>query len=113
MKYKFLVILFLLIFSTQSGFKENTLQLEETCLSKEEAKLYDLIMKYRKEKKLPKIQLSISLTHVAQTHARDIMENSPNKGSCNMHSWSNKGKWSACCYTNDHAKSECMWNKPK
>ncbi|MCB0478728.1 MAG: hypothetical protein KDC84_11215 [Crocinitomicaceae bacterium] len=78
-----------------------------------EKKLYDLIMTYRKEKGLPEIPLSKSLTIVAQTHVKDLHENQPVKGNCNLHSWSDKGEWSSCCYTSDHAKAECMWNKPK
>ena len=31
---------------------------------------------------------------------------------CNLHSWSDKGPWSACCYTPDHAQAQCMWDKP-
>jgi uncharacterized protein YkwD len=87
----------------------------EVCLNKEEKKLYDLMMDYRKSKGLPAIDLSAKLTLVAQTHARDLMANYKfdvnNK--CNPHSWSKKGKWSACCYTSDHKQAECMWNKPK
>jgi len=40
------------------------------------------------------------------------MMNQPAEGKCNMHSWSDKGPWSACCYTSDHAEAKCMWNKP-
>ena len=29
-----------------------------------------------------------------------------------MHSWSANGSWTPCCYTADHARKECMWNKP-
>lgn len=72
-------------------------------------------MAYRKEKGLPSIPISAKLTQVAQTHARDLMTNYKfdvdNK--CNPHSWSKKGKWSACCYTNDHKQAKCMWDKPK
>jgi uncharacterized protein YkwD len=85
-----------------------------TCLSSEERKLYDLMMAYRKSKGLPPIQLSAKLTLVAQTHARDLSENyqfDP-ENKCNPHSWSHKGKWSACCYTNDHKQAKCMWDKP-
>lgn len=87
----------------------------QVCLSPEEKKLYDLIMEYRKEKKLESIPLSAKLTLVAQTHAKDLAENfNPlERGKCNLHSWSKKGKWESCCYTDDHKKSECMWNKPK
>jgi len=86
-----------------------------SCLSGEEKKLYELIMEYRKSKNLKTIPLSDKLTTVAQTHARDLVENykfDPN-GRCNPHSWSKKGKWTSCCYTNDHKQASCMWNKPK
>ncbi len=85
------------------------------CLSAEEKKLYDLMMAYRKDNGLDAIPLSASLTLVAQTHARDLAEHykfDP-KNRCNPHSWSSKGKWTACCYTNDHKRAECMWDKPK
>ena len=82
-------------------------------LSEEEAKLYRLIMEYRSEKGLPVIALSKSLTKVAQIHVKDLNENYSGSTSCNMHSWSNKGNWTACCYTSDHAQAECMWNKPR
>jgi hypothetical protein len=89
-------------------------ELGSLCLSTEEKKLYDLIMDYRKEKKLESIPLSAKLTLVAQTHARDLSENfKPPGDKCNLHSWSKKGKWESCCYTDDHKKSECMWIKPK
>jgi len=82
-------------------------------LSSAEQELFDLIMSYRKSLNLPTIPLSKSLTHVAQVHARDLALNSPTGGSCNLHSWSDKGSWSACCYTNDHANAKGMWDKPK
>lgn len=87
----------------------------EVCLSKEEQKLYELMMDYRKSKGLASIPISAKLTLVAQTHAKDLVNNykfDPDK-SCNPHSWSKKGKWSACCYTSDHKQAKCMWEKPK
>ncbi len=82
-------------------------------LTTEEAILYDLIMQYRKENGLKEIPLSHSLTIVAQTHVVDLADNKPDTGVCNAHSWSAKGSWSSCCYTPDHAQSQCMWDKPK
>ena len=82
-------------------------------LSADEQQLYELIMDYRKSMNLPSIPLSESLTYVAQTHSLDLVENRPDQGKCNLHSWSEKGKWTACCYTSDHAEASCMWNKPK
>jgi uncharacterized protein YkwD len=88
---------------------------EVICLSKEEQKLYRLIMEYRRANHLPDIPLSAKLSKVAQVHARDLAGNykfDPNN-KCNPHSWSGKGTWSSCCYTNDHKEAECMWSKPK
>ena len=70
-------------------------------------------MEYRKSKKLSIIPLSKSLITVAQIHSRDLAENHPHNEICNAHSWSNNGAWESCCYTSDHAKASCMWNKPK
>lgn len=98
------------------GFTTKTISPEESiCLSSEEQKLYEIMMAYRKSKGLEPIPLSAKLTKVAQTHARDLSTNYKfdfdNK--CNPHSWSKKGKWSACCYTSDHKQAKCMWDKPK
>ena len=103
----FLVII--LIFSTSSAqeFPEG-----QACLSDEEYRLYELINEYRKEKKLPAIPLSYSLCYVAAAHVWDLQTNQPEGGKCNMHSWSDQGPWSACCYTEDHKRAECIWLKP-
>jgi uncharacterized protein YkwD len=82
-------------------------------LTDEENKLYKLIMEYRKERGLPTIPLSKSLTIVAQTHVRDLVNNKPDKGSCNAHSWSENGNWTGMCYTDDHAQAKFMWSKPR
>jgi uncharacterized protein YkwD len=82
-------------------------------LSAEEMKLYKLIMQYRKKLSLPSIPISPSLTTVARTHVNDLLQNKPNQGDCNMHSWSSKGNWTPCCYTPDHAQANCMWSKPR
>lgn len=87
--------------------------LPEHCLTTTELELYKLINAYRSQKKLPEVKLSASLCYVARTHAQDQTENFKNGKRCNMHSWSDKGKWSSCCYTPDHKKSKCMWDKPR
>jgi uncharacterized protein YkwD len=98
-----------------TGFDYPPGVISKVCLTSEEKKLYDLIMEYRSSKNLEAIALSESLTIVAQTHARDLSENYKFDPSnrCNPHSWSTKGKWTSCCYTNDHKKASCMWLKPK
>jgi uncharacterized protein YkwD len=109
-------IAILLLLLAMFGFTVRTPTLSTTvCLSSEEQKLYELMMAYRNEKGLEAIPVSAKLTQVAQAHARDLMTNYKfdvdNK--CNPHSWSKKGKWSSCCYTNDHKQAKCMWDKPK
>ena len=104
-----------MLFLALTGFTDRSQKSETVCLSAEEKKLYDLIMVYRKAHRLPAIPLSRRLTLVAQTHARDLSENYAFdvKNACNPHSWSEKGKWTSCCYTNDHKQASCMWSKPK
>lgn len=95
-----------------SGSREGD---SKVCLTGEEQLLYEMIMDYRKSKKLGPIPVSSRLSQVAQLHARDLMESyefSPDNR-CNPHSWSTKGKWSSCCYTSDHKQAKCMWDKPK
>ncbi len=84
----------------------------ETCISRDELLLYRMINDYREDLGLAAIPLSQSLTIVAQTHVKDLEANKPNRKYCNLHSWSSKGQWTSCCYTDDHDEAECMWNKP-
>lgn len=76
------------------------------------AALTAVINAYRADMDLDTIPWSKSLTLVAQAHIEDLEQNNPVGGSCNAHSWSDKGNWTACCYTSDHAQAQCMWNKP-
>ncbi|MBS9525518.1 hypothetical protein KI659_15990 [Litoribacter alkaliphilus] len=79
----------------------------------EEQTLYDIINDYRQTRNLPPVAYSEKLSKVAQTHARDLQENYQRSNRCNMHSWSKKGDWKGCCYTDNHKNPECMWDKPK
>ena len=73
-----------------------------------------LVNAYRAENGLPAIAASPSLCTVAAVHTRDLVDNAPHAPSeCNLHSWSNAGSWSPCCYTRDHAEARCMWDKPR
>ena len=103
------VITYLIVFVSANSQTPET----RVCLSQEEIKLYNMINEYRDKKNLLSVTLSSSLTKVAQAHVRDLMENYKKSGKCNPHSWSKKGDWSACCYTSDHKKASCMWDKPK
>lgn len=93
--------------------EKNPVPLPETCLTPEEFHLFNLINEYRQQKGLPVVKLSASLCYVARTHAVDQTANFKEGKRCNMHSWSDKGSWSSCCYTPDHRKAQCMWDKPR
>ena len=107
--YKSRIILFLLSLFTLITTTASALNVT---LSAEEKLLYNLVNEYRAQNGLSAIPLSNSLTYVAQTHVKDL-HNSPPTGVCNMHSWSQNETWSSCCYTSDHAKAQCMWDKPR
>jgi uncharacterized protein YkwD len=77
------------------------------------AALAKLINEYRASIKLPRVALSAALTKVAQAHVHDLNVNKPVTDSCNMHSWSKQGSWSACCYDSSREAGRCMWVKPK
>ena len=81
-------------------------------LNTEEKVLYEMIMEYRAQKKLPAIELSASLTTVARAHVEDLAAHPP-KGRCNLHSWSKSERWSRCCYTDGPKSYKCMWDKPR
>lgn len=90
-----------------------------TPLSQREKELANLVNEYRKSKGLKPLKISKSLTFVARTHNNDqnlyYNENWKDKRGlpANLHSWSNKGKWTPVMYTSDHKYAEGMWNKPK
>jgi uncharacterized protein YkwD len=108
-------LLLLCVIILLTGFTKKTTPTENVCVSSEETKLYNMIMEYRKSRKLKPIPLSAKLTQVAQAHAHDLADNytfNPS-GKCNPHSWSKKGTWTSCCYTNDHKQAKCMWDKPR
>lgn len=72
-----------------------------------------VINDYREEVGLDRIPVSDALTEVAEAHVEDLILGGAVHGECNMHSWSDRGDWTACCYTSDHAEAECMWSKPE
>ncbi len=76
--------------------------------------LIDLLNDYRAENGLGAIPASSSLCVVGDLHVEDLQTEAPHAvGNCNLHSWSDAGAWSACCYTPDHAAAQCMWDKPR
>jgi hypothetical protein len=86
---------------------------QETCISKEEGRLAEMINNLRKQNRLPEIALSTSLTVVAKLHVNDLQSNRPDTSICSTASWSNKGNWTPCCFTALAPNFECIWGKPK
>lgn len=80
-----------------------------------EMAIHRLINEWRADNELPPIPYSPALSRVARVHAEDLTDHAPHQqgGGCNLHSWSDQGEWTACCYTSDHAAAQCMWDKPR
>ena len=86
--------------------------LNDFCISSEEYRLYNLVNEYRNSLNIPVIPLSKSLSQVARQHITDLIINKPDTGSCSFHSWSDKGKWQACCFARASRDKLCMQTKP-
>lgn len=102
----------LIAFLNFQGFSQDSLT-DEFCITQQEYQLYQLINNFRIENDLPEIQISGSLSFVAKTHVKDLFTNHPDTSICNLNSWSDKGKWTACCHSSYLPKSECILNKPR
>jgi hypothetical protein len=74
--------------------------------------LANAINQYRAQNGLQPIPISKSLAKVADAHVKDLATATPMAAQCNDHSWTNRGTWTPCCYTADHAQAKCMWTKP-
>lgn len=75
--------------------------------------LFDSVNAYRISLGLHQIAASSSLNEVAMQHAIDLQLNKPDRGRCNLHSWSRSPNWKGCCYRDARPKAECMWDKPR
>ncbi len=93
------------------GFSQSKIP-KDFCISEDEFRLYELINAIRSENNMPLIKLSRSLSFVAKEHVRDLNLNRPDTSICNLHSWSDQGDWTACCYQSYVHDPKCMWNKP-
>lgn len=109
---KLLVCLVFLFFGIYQVLNAQQKIPEDFCLSTAELKLFNLINQYRRDFGLPSIELSKNLTYVAKVHVYDLSTNRPDVGNCNLHSWSNAGFWTPCCYGKDASGQRCMTSKP-
>lgn len=87
--------------------------LSNVSVSKKEVAFVDEINRLRGENGLSNLELSVSLTYVAQQHVADLKHNRPDTSICTTASWSNKGKWCPCCCNKYVPTESCMRNKPK
>ncbi|NLN94814.1 MAG: SPOR domain-containing protein [Bacteroidales bacterium] len=106
-------ILAIPVLSLAQRGKPEKRMLEEFCMTTDEIHLYRLINEYRLAASLEIIPVSNSLSYVAHVHIRDLYQNRPDLQNCNLHSWSDKGDWTPCCYAKDPNRTNCMWNKPR
>jgi len=109
---KFTALLIVIFFVSANLLLAQNAIPNKFCINSYEKEMLKIINQYRKSKNLPAVQLSAELTKVAKIHAHDLDTNHPDTGVCNMHSWSDKGTWKNCCYTEDHKNSKLMWSKP-
>lgn len=112
-KLIFIGFIFLALPAVHAQQAEQDTLFETYCITSEELHLYRLINEYRLVFDLEIIPLSKSLSYVAHMHVRDLHENRPDLQSCNLHSWSDKGNWTPCCYAKDPNRTNCMWSKPR
>lgn len=112
--YKILVFsIFCSIFPFNEIYSSKNNKIKDICISKKEYRLYTLINAFRIENDLPEISLSGSLSLLAKLHINDLIENHPDTSICNLHSWSDKGDWKACCYNKYIFEPSCMYDKAK
>lgn len=97
----------------RSQVKAQAGNMPEICIDDLSYQLYLLINDYRNSNNLPGIPLSGSLCYVAQVHAKDLTFNRSRSKDCGLHSWSDRGRWSPCCFSTEKPDLLCMWNKPK
>ncbi|MDP6634184.1 MAG: PEP-CTERM sorting domain-containing protein [Phycisphaerae bacterium] len=77
------------------------------------------VNEYRASNDLAPIPVTVSLTDVAQHHARDLVTYRPDQHTdpasgmpCTLYSWSDNGNWTPLCYVSDHRYAQGMWDKP-
>ncbi len=107
-----LIFIFILISELSFG-QDSQLSYKEHCATDDEKKLHSLINEYRVNHQIEPLEFSICLSYVARTHAMDLKKHRPDFGGCNLHSWSDKGKWTPCCYAKDEKRLTCMTQKPR
>lgn len=103
------IILLFFLFTVARLFS----QVPDFCMTRDEYRLYTLVNEYRIKNGLSVIPVSRSLCYVAKVHARDLYINNPDTSFCSLNSWSDRGKWTACCHSRYTPSPVCIVGKPK
>ena len=111
--YKTLLFFILLLLVSFSAIAQKKTIPKDFCIDNIEQDLYTLINQLRADYDKSELQLSASLSYVANLHVNDLQNNNPDTSICNLSSWSDKGNWTPCCYTKYLHNPDCMWDKPK
>ncbi|MFA7605310.1 MAG: hypothetical protein WCY08_01860 [Rhodocyclaceae bacterium] len=101
-----------LLFLLMSGCSSNQARQAAFVPDENASSLAEIINQYRAFHQLDSLAESPTLHRVALAHVTDLQRSGVFAGECNLHSWSDQGPWTPCCYSRDHAKSACMLNKP-
>ncbi len=107
-----ILFLFIQFFDFSMAYGQHTIP-SSFCISPAEKALAVSINNIRIKNGKKPIPLSVSLSYVAKTHVHDLSVNHPDTSICNLSSWSNKGKWTACCYNSYVVNHDGMWKKPQ
>jgi|AntRauTorckE6833_2_1112554.scaffolds.fasta_scaffold00259_8 hypothetical protein len=102
---KMLLLLMMMVLLAPAGFAQ-----VEVCLNEDEVALANLVNQLRKQNDREIVSLSASLSYVADVHVKDLYLHHNPLGQCNLLSWSDKGRWTACCI--EGSNLECMHDKP-
>lgn len=79
-----------------------------------EKTLTQAVNDYRERQGVAAIPRSPALAEVAELHLEDIQAHDPASRECSLHSWSDEGAWTPCCYTaGEPASARCMRDKPR
>lgn len=106
-----LILIYLLSGICAVSFAQSVLS--DISVSEKEVAFTDEINRLRSENGLSNLELSVSLTYVAQQHIADLIQNHPDTSICTSASWSDKGDWSPCCCNKYVPTESCMRDKPK
>lgn len=109
--YNILITIILIIALPFVTMSQKTLP-DDFCIDRMESVLFDNLNLLRVDYGMSKLQLSASLSYVAELHVNDLQINNPDTSICNLSSWSDKGDWTPCCYTKYLHNPDCMWDKP-